>query len=895
MMNIAKLNKRILIFRIIIYNILLILILAATSFFIYGYKLNNEKNIVQKEQKDKFLSVKSLLESYVNQLKTDTIILSKIPSVTSFFKNKPTPADKQKIYRTLSLVIKEKKYYDKIRILDLNGNEVYSVINNDGNPTSTKQIQLENKSDRYYFEESKDLQASEVFISKFDYNITNDKIDSPMKPTLRLVTPIYLDNTKKGYLVVNFLVTSLAKNFTLFFQNSPFKFYLINPEGKFLFFNSSDKLLDEIYNSPYKYMVFKRIILDNENFFSYDDGIFYKQKISIESGVNTTSIIIAIEYPKSSFEILKAKEYDNIFNDTTTVFIIVAMLLSILIIVISRLNLSRFQFKIFGDLVQQTNDSVIITDAEGGIIFANNSFLKTFELTFKEALKVNVRNFNSDFHDTDFYSYMWRKINTAGYWEGEIVNASTTGEKLFTSLKVNSIDVKKSKQKYLLWTYKDLTESKYEKIENLKMQLYDTCTGLPNKTCIQKHLTKLIKSRNEFCVLSINITNLSQINNSHSFETGDILLLLFVEKLKKIFNEETFEGRINENRIIAIVPSIEMKNIDRKLKKILAISKQPFSIFSEKISLKLNIGVVFYPDEGINAEQILEASDNTGHNTEEGESSFFRYFSKKTRDIEKKKYEIIEQMNSAIENNEFSLFYQAKVNTNTNKITGAETLIRWQNSKLGNVSPAVFIPIAEETGYIDKITDWTIEGLCKQVHKWKHANIDTLPISINISPYEFEKEEFTEHFIDILNKYSLGHKDIEIEVTEDALVSGTKNITHKINKLKTRGFKILVDDFGTGNSSLGYLKSLNVDVLKIDREFIKNYPETDNGGLAKIITDIAATLKLEIIAEGVETEEQVSFLRSIGCHIVQGYYYCKPTKVEEFEKTLQKGSIQPDK
>ena len=890
-MNIAKLNKRILILRIIIYNFLLLLILSVTAFFIYGYKLSNDRKNIQFEQKDKFLSINQLLDNYINQLKSDTLILSKIPSVSSIFN---TQSNNQDLFKTLSLVIKERKYYDKIRILDLEGKEKYCIVNNNGNPIALNTSQLENKSARYYFEKSKDLQDSEIFISKFDYNITNDKIDSPMKPTLRLITPIYIDNVKNGYIVVNFLVTSLAKNFTLFFNNSPFKFYLVNPEGKFLYFNSSDKLLDEIYSSPYKYMVFKRIILDNDDFFSYDNAIFYKRKITINSGTNTTSLIIAIEYPKLAYNILKEKEYGLIVNDTITVFIIVAILLTIIIIVLSRLNLSRLQFRIFGDLVQQTNDSVIITDAEGNIIFANNSFLKTFNLLFKEAVKSNVKSFNSDFHETDFYSYMWRKINTAGFWEGEMVNTALTGEKIYSNLKVNSIDVKKTKKKYLLWTYKDLTESKFEKVENLKMQLYDNCTGLPNKTYIKKHLTKLIKNKNEFCILSIDVTNLTQINNTHSFETGDILLLLFVEKLKKIFTEDTFEGRFNENRIIVVVPAMEMKEIEKKLKKILSLAKKPISIFSDKIYLKLNISVVFYPDNGKNVEEILKATEQAGLSTEENETSFFKYFSVKTRELEKKKHEIIKELQSAIKNNEFTLFYQATIDTVTNKIIGAETLLRWNNNRLGTISPAVFIPLAEESGFISNITDWTIENLCKQIHKWKYDNIKILPISINISPLEFEKEDFIDQFVDILNQYGVENKDIEIEITEDALVSGTSNITKKINTLNAKGFKILVDDFGTGNSSLGYLKDLNIDVLKIDREFIKNYPDTDDGGLAKIITDIAATLKLEVIAEGVETIEQVSFLRSIGCHIAQGYYYCKPTIVEEYEELLKKGEVKPD-
>ena len=314
-------------------------------------------------------------------------------------------------------------------------------------------------------------------------------------------------------------------------------------------------------------------------------------------------------------------------------------------------------------------------------------------------------------------------------------------------------------------------------------------------------------------------------------------------------------------------------------------------IFSDNIFLDSSVSLSFFPEEGKTLDSMNTSINNYIHNTDESaENRILNSLNKKSAEMETKKLKIFKLLEKAIKNNEFSLYYQPKVDISTCNVIGAEALIRWNNSELGMVSPAVFIPISEENKFIEKITYWTLNTLCSQLNEWK-KEFDTVPVSINISSLEFNKNDFADKFISVITEHNTQKSDITIEIKESLLAVNDKNIADKIKTLNEHNIKISVDDFGTGNSSLDYLKTLNIDSLKIDREFIKNYPENDNGSIAKIITDTALNLKLNVIAEGVETSAQANFLRNIGCKSAQGYYYSKPVSSAVFKNILKEKKI----
>jgi EAL domain-containing protein (putative c-di-GMP-specific phosphodiesterase class I) len=250
-------------------------------------------------------------------------------------------------------------------------------------------------------------------------------------------------------------------------------------------------------------------------------------------------------------------------------------------------------------------------------------------------------------------------------------------------------------------------------------------------------------------------------------------------------------------------------------------------------------------------------------------------------------------LEKAIEKNELYLKFQPKVDSRDNSIVGAEALIRWNNRKLGNVSPSIFIPLAEENGMIKQISCWVVHELCSHIKEWEKKKIPLKPVSFNLSPYDFAREDFPECLFECLKECEVDSKNIEIEITEGVLVKNTEDVARKIDEIKSKGIKILLDDFGTGYSSLEYLKKFNIDVLKIDRAFIKDYPDNSDGTIARTVCELAHSLNMKVICEGVKTKAQVDFLDSIGCHIIQGFYYSPAVTSDIFQKMLKKGKISP--
>ncbi|MCF7790418.1 MAG: EAL domain-containing protein [Victivallales bacterium] len=875
-MDIAKLNKKIFYTRIITYNMLLLLMLSLTAYFIFGYKIHNFKKIIEKEEHNKLISVKSIILNSINEFKTETLILSKMENVKILFKNNK----KEKLRNSLSQIMYERRYYDFIKFIDLSGQEKLCMGYN--NRTSKISDSTGKHSVTKYFNTLREPEKNQIFVT-FKGTASGKEII----PTLKLLTPVINNSTKVGYISIGFNISHLNKRLSYFFKNTPYRFHILTQNGKFIFYNSSAETLKQVNSSPYKHAVFKRVILDNNGFFSYNNALFYRKNIKINLGCNTLNLILAAEYPEKALLPIKEKEFQKVLKDTFWIYIVSAVLLTIIILILSKLSVSKMQSRIFGKLIEQSSESIAITDLEGNIIYTNNSFLSLFRTTRKQTTNSNIKNFYSEFHDNDFYSYMWKKIKISGFWEGEIISNSNDGEKIYSNLKINKIEIKKTNQVFLFWSFSNLTDTKYAKIEILKSQLYDACTGLPNRVYINKYLTKLIKNKTQFGLLSIKINNLSKINRSYGFDTGDIILVMLTEKLKKIWGEDVFEGRLNENTLVVSIEHSNLDNLENKLKKILSLSNSPFSLFSKNIFLDIDMGIVFYPEAGDTTDKILKSLCKNTQTIKDNKENFFKYFSKKTKELELKRQEMLDCLKNASVNNEFSLAYQQKINISTGEFVGAETLLRWNNKKLGSISPALFIPLAEQSGCINKITEWTINKLCEQLKKWKNKFSRSFPVSINISFLEFKDKKFADNFINTLNNYGLHGDDVIIEITENALNTNF-DISFTLDKLKEHNFKIHIDNFGTGSSSLGYLKKLNIDALKIDREFIKNYPVKDDGGLAKIITDTAKTLKLEVIAEGVETEQQVSFLRRIGCNVVQGYYFSKPLTSDKFEEYLKK-------
>ena len=448
---------------------------------------------------------------------------------------------------------------------------------------------------------------------------------------------------------------------------------------------------------------------------------------------------------------------------------------------------------------------------------------------------------------------------------------------------------KVSPNKYV-GVYTDLSLPKIREKEINIMKNYDTLTMLPNKKHFEEIVDYEIKNNSDYfiTVVSFYIKNTSLIIDRFGMVVLENLFNLMRDKISEKLEYRDTLSRFSGSYFGLLLTCIkEQEEIERKIQEINSMTKEPLLIDGKEIYVECSFGIATYPNDGTSAGTLIKNSMLAQHQATLVYGKDYFFYSKGIESDIKKDMEIEVELRKAVKNKQFFLMYQPKVDSNSGEISGVEALIRWEHPSLGVVPPFKFIPIAEKIEIIGEITMWVVEEALRTIKKFKETGHE-LKVAINISPEDFKDQEI---FDEIIKKASEQSRLIEIELTEGMLMESSQESIEKLFKLKEYGFHIAIDDFGTGYSSLNYLKKFPLDTLKIDRSFIKDYPLTDDGTIAKVISELAKTLNLRTVAEGVETSEQLEFMRKIGCTLIQGYYYSPPVKLEELLKLIRNGGF----
>ncbi len=447
----------------------------------------------------------------------------------------------------------------------------------------------------------------------------------------------------------------------------------------------------------------------------------------------------------------------------------------------------------------------------------------------------------------------------------------------------------------------DISEQKHLQKTIKYIANHDHLTNLPNRQRFEEKLTNLIELAKEhhisFAVMSLDLDRFKYINDSLGHAVGDELLKLISHRLHKLVGENSFLARSDGDEFLLYIKSCS--NVDECIHlatKIREEIENPFFIEDYELFITTSIGISFYPFDGESAADLLKNADIALRKAKEAGKNNFQIFSP-SMDVESfKLYTLERDLRKAMINEQFFIEYQPKVETKTGRIVGAEALIRWQHPEWGKVSPLEFIPLAEETGLILKIDEWVFKNACEQLKQWKEEGIPVVPISINISPKMFIKTDVAENIKSILAETGIKPSLIEFEITERTLIEHAEKVQSVIGDLKKIGIKFSLDDFGTGYSSLSYLKNLSVDQLKIDKSFIDEISNDKNSeAIIKSIIYMARELEMKVVAEGVETTEQLTFLAQRECHFIQGYIFSKSVSVKEFEKLVKRGILKATK
>lgn len=439
----------------------------------------------------------------------------------------------------------------------------------------------------------------------------------------------------------------------------------------------------------------------------------------------------------------------------------------------------------------------------------------------------------------------------------------------------------------------DITDRKKAERHLVHLAHHDALTGLPNRTFLQDRLRREIARARRgdriFALLMLDIDRFKTVNDALGHHAGDALLCAVGERLGTHIRKKDVLARLGGDEFALLLAGIRNPQdaLDRA-EQILGALKQPFTIAGEDIVVGASIGVVLHPNDGDDAEDILKKVDIAMYRAKAEGRNLYRAFDPAMMSSARGEITLEAELRRALANQEFELFYQPQIDLRTNRIVGAEALIRWRHPTRGLVRPLDFLPFAEETGLIIPINEWVIAQACSEARSWCAHGLPPLRVAVNLSPVQFRNRNMVALVDDILARTGLDPKRLELELTETILMHDADAVTIELRELRKRGVSVSIDDFGTGYSSLAYVKKFPVDRIKIDQSFVRNLTSDPNdAAIVRAIVNLGHSLGIDVIAEGVDSADQVEMLRAEGCEEAQGFLFAKPLPVEEFLALVQ--------
>jgi PAS domain S-box-containing protein/diguanylate cyclase (GGDEF)-like protein len=887
-----------------------------TLFTVNNLQTQKNKQILMERESTIGKINKLNVQTIFNSVTADLKVIKDSNEINNYINN-PTINTLTQLNEMFTRFSKNKTIYDQLRLIDTNGMEIARVNYDNGNANIIKGEKLQNKKGRDYFQDTLSLKPKEIYISQFDLNTENGKIEEPIKPTIRFGVPVFKsDGEKFGILVFNYLGKNVLEKINENMkQKSDFTIELLNSDGYFL--RSEDEKND--WNFMYedrKHISFKSEnadmwndistnesgTLENEKNIYYYDTVYplayirEKKDTNFSQDNGYTYWKIIISYPNGEFNFIKSLEENGLLK-MGYLFLIISLLCSAIItyIIFKRQEVLK-RVKAAGNVFDNSKEAILITDSETRITYVNKGFLNITGYKEEEVLGMKTSAFKSGKHNKEFYKNMWENIISYGSWQGEIWDRKKNGTFYPKLLNILAIKGDSDKDLQYVGIFEDLTLLK-EKEEHINLlKNYDGLTSLPNLSLMKQLMHKKINENSnsveyKYSLVSITVTNYDIVKNGLGLKKADSLIMTVLKRIKNHMEDNFIIGSSGKNEFMLLLEYNKNNNtIFEFVNNILKEFKNPFVIEAEEILVQLAIGVASYEKYSDTVELLIENANIAKVYAEEAENNL-QFYKADLKDKYLKNIKMRYLLRGALESGELYLVYQPQVDLATGEIVGAEALIRWKSPEIGNISPVTFIPIAEKTELIIPIGEWILDEACRQNKRWRKQNLKPILMSVNISPVQFKKVDVFKSIQHALDKYDLKGESLEIEVTEGLLLDNDPNLMTQLSNINSIGVRLAMDDFGTGYSSLSYLRKFKFDKIKIDREFVKDYPENDEGTIAKTIINLSKSLGIKVIAEGAETQQQIDFLRENKCDQIQGYYYSPPVLPEEFEELLKRGDF----
>lgn len=537
---------------------------------------------------------------------------------------------------------------------------------------------------------------------------------------------------------------------------------------------------------------------------------------------------------------------------------------------------------------EQSGESIMITDAQRNIVMVNQAFTAITGYSEAEVLGRNPRLLSSGRHDRTFYETMWETISTQGRWQGEVWNRRKDGSLYPEMLSIISVQGDKGELSAYIGISSDITQSKAAQERIQRLAHFDPLTELPNRALlndrIHHELSAAQRRHTPLVVMFVDLDHFKNINDTLGHRIGDELLIMVATRLKSTVREVDTVSRQGGDEFVLILPDTDADGAAHVSGKLLEAVAQPYQIESYELTVTLSIGIALYPEDGKNFDALSKCADAAMYRAKHDGRNTYRFFTAEMQSHSARSLQMESALRRALERKQLLLHYQPQISLRDGGIIGVEALLRWQHPELGMIPPADFIPIAEESGQILPIGEWVLRTAVRQMKTWMDTGISPMIVAVNLSAVQFRHPHFPEVVARILDEESLAPGFLELELTESVAMVDAPAAIEVMDRLHARGIHMSIDDFGTGYSSLSYLKRFRVYKLKIDQSFVRDIDkDPEDRAIVIAIISLANGLGLKTIAEGVETEEQLAFLREQGCNEVQGYYFSKPLPADEFE------------
>ncbi|MCP5370758.1 MAG: EAL domain-containing protein [Hyphomicrobiales bacterium] len=545
--------------------------------------------------------------------------------------------------------------------------------------------------------------------------------------------------------------------------------------------------------------------------------------------------------------------------------------------------------------VEQSPVLVMITNTAGDVEYVNPKYEETTGYSRAEVVGRTSDLLTLGHTSPEEYKAMWKAISSGREWRGELYNKKKNGEYFWSAQSVSPVRSPEGEITHFVSVGEDVTARKFYEERILRQSQYDSLTNLPNRTLLFDRLaraqTRALRDGRSLALMFVDLDRFKMVNDSLGHDIGDKVLKEVAERLSHFVGATDTIARLGSDEFVIVLADLQDRyQVAPVVSGIIESLARPFHVTDTEVHLHCSIGVAVFPEDGEDHYTLLKNADTAMHRAKELGGHTYRFFTPELNERATEYLLLGGQLRHAIERGELEVFYQPVLDMRSGQIVSTETLLRWRHPEMGMVSPNKFIPLAEDTGLIESIGEWVMIAACKQNRQWRDEGLSPIRVAVNVSTRQIRRGRLIKTVSKALDKSGMSPASLTIEITESAFLEDAEEINSILLELSGMGVTIAVDDFGTGYSSLSYLKRLPLTTLKIDRSFVHDVTvNPDAAAITEAIVNMAHSLKLSVVAEGVETMEQLQFLRGGGCEMMQGYLFSPAVPAQDFGDMLREG------